>query len=163
MKNGTMCFLRVNDLTLLIYRDKGEVDMHNGWYVPPGGETERGERGLDCIIREFKEETGLALLDPKLKVIATFYNQGRVLGGKEWNPEDWCVEVYKAKNFRGTLSGGEPGARTYWIPNSDLANIKRIYPGDRKILELLDKRGVYEAIIQYDKEELVRFEYQRVF
>ena len=102
-----MCFLRNNKQTLFLYRNKGEGDIHNGWYVPPGGRTERGERGIECMVREFKEETGLILTNPKLRVIATFYNQGRILGGKE-NPEDWCVEVYEARDYTGELKEEHP-------------------------------------------------------
>ena len=160
MINATTCFLRNNQGTLLLYRNKGEGDIHHGWYVPPGGRTERGERGIDCMAREFREETGLTLINPKLRVIATFYNQGRILGGKE-NPEDWCVEVYEARDFEGKLKEEHPKAKPIWIKNSDLTNT-RMYPGDRKILELLSQEGVFEAVTQYDKEDLIRFESQRV-
>ena len=161
MMNATMCFLRNNDRTLLLYRNKGEGDIHHNYYVPPGGRTERGERGIDCIIREFKEETGLTLINPRLRVIATFYNQGRILGGKE-NPEDWCVEVYEAREFKGELIEEHPEAKPNWISDSNLANV-RMYQGDRRILELISQEGVFEVVTQYDKEELVRFESQRVF
>lgn len=128
--------------------------------MPPGGRTERGERGIDCMVREFREETGLTLTNPKLRVITTFYNQGRILGGKE-NPEDWCVEVYEANDYTGELKEEHPKAKPIWINDSDLAKI-RMYPGDKKILELLAHEGVFEAITQYDKEELIRFEHKRV-
>ena len=160
MLNATMCFLRHKGETLFLYRNRGEGDIHNGWYVPPGGQTERGERGIDCINREFPEETGLYLLGPKLKVIATFYNHGRILGGKE-NPEDWCAEVYTANDFTGTLKEEHPKAKPIWISDSDLEKIK-MYPGDRKIFELLGQKGILEAIVQYDKENLTRFESRRV-
>lgn len=38
----------------------------------------------------------------------------------------------------------------------------RMYPGDRKIFELISQEGVFEVVTQYDKEELVRFESRRV-
>jgi len=37
-----------------------------------------------------------------------------------------------------------------------------MYPGDRRILELFCQEGVYEVLIQYDKEDLIRFESQIV-
>jgi len=49
-----------------------------------------------------------------------------------------------------------------WISDSNLADI-RMYQGDRRILELISQEGVFEVVTQYDKEELVRFESQRVF
>ena len=36
-------------------------------YAPPGGKFESGESPLDCIIREFYEETGLTLINPRLQ------------------------------------------------------------------------------------------------
>ena len=152
--------MTVNEKTLFLYRNKGEGDIHHGWYVPPGGKTERDERGVDCIVREFKEETGLELVNPKLRVIATFYNQNRVLGGKE-NPEDWQGEVYEEREVKGELKEEGPKAKPSWINDSALENI-RMYPGDRKILELLAQEGVFEVLVQYDKEKLVRFGYQKV-
>ena len=160
MINAAMCFLRHNEKILLLYRNRGEEDIHNGYYVPLGGRTERGERGVDCIIREFREETGLTLINPQLRVIATFYNQGRILGGKE-NPEDWCVEVYETRGFRGELMEEHPKAKPHWIQDTNLNNV-RMYPGDRKILELLAQDGVFEIVTRYDKEDLISFESQRV-
>ena len=160
MIHATMGFLRSDGKTLFLYRNKGEGDIHNGWYVPPGGHIERGERGIDCVVREFREETGLNLIDARLRVISTFYNQGRLLGGKD-SPEDWNVEVYEATKFTGELREEHPKAKPFWIPDSEIATL-RMYPGDRKILELFSQEGVYEVLVQYSKEDVTRFEYKRV-
>ena len=159
MIHATLCFLRSEGKTLFLFRSK-EGDIHKGWHVPPGGKTERGERGVDCVVREFKEETGLTLINPKLRIIATFYNEGRVLGGKE-NPEDWKVEVYEAGEFSGQLKEEHPKAKLEWIEDKDLESIN-MYPGDRKIMELLREDGVFEVITQYSKENLIKFEHSRV-
>ena len=161
MINATACFLRNDGKTLLIYRNKGKEDIHNGLYVPPGGRTEIGERGIDCIVREFKEETGLYLINPKLKIIATFYNQGRILGGKE-NPEDWCVEFYEAREFDGKLKEEHPKAKPIWIEDTNLTRIS-MHQGDRKIFGLLSQEGIHEVLTKYEGEKLVRFEPSKVF
>ena len=163
MKNGTMCYLRRKRAkeTLFIHRTKGKKDIHDGFFVPPGGTTERGERGIDCIIREFEEETGLKLSNPKLKIIATFHNQGRILGGKK-NPEDWCVEIYSASNYSGILKSEHPKAEPIWIPDSKIRDIK-MYDADRKIFDLMFKPGVRELITEYSGEELIRFHHERVY
>ncbi len=160
MINGTMCFLRDGRDILLIHRHGGEGDIHHGYYVPPGGKTKRGETGIECIVREFEEETGLILIDPKLRVIVTFYNEGRILGGQE-NPEDWCVELYEANNFVGELRQEDDKSEPVWVSDSDLAKI-RTYPGDRKTIELLSQQGIYEVLVQYSREELISFEAERV-
>jgi len=160
MINATACYLRDGENVLLLNRNKGNEDIHNGLYVAPGGQTERGERGIDCMLREFEEETGLKLLDPKLRAIVTFFNQGRILGGKE-NPEDWCVEFYEANKFWGELKAENPKAIPMWIPKSELSNL-RMHEGDRRIIELLREDGIYEVITQYSGEKLTRFDSRRV-
>lgn len=93
---GTMCFLRVGGKTLLFFRNRGKGDLHQGYYAPPGGHINSGtkeryaKRGIDCIRREFQEETGLRVLNPRLRAIVTFDNFGRELGGKI-NPLHWKV------------------------------------------------------------------------
>ncbi len=160
MINATTCLLKYKGQTLFISRNKGVEDMHHGFHVPPGGKTKRGERGIDCVVREFKEETGLTLLHPRLRAIATFYNQGRILGGQE-NPEDWCVEIYEAHDYFGQTKEEHSKAKLIWIRDADLKTT-RMYPGDRKILELLAEEGVFEILTRYHKEELLTFEYTRV-
>jgi len=53
--NSTVCYLKKNNQILMLKFTKkwGQV------YAPPGGKFETGESPLACIIREFKEETGL--------------------------------------------------------------------------------------------------------
>ncbi|MFH1365583.1 MAG: NUDIX domain-containing protein [archaeon] len=161
MKNGTACFFREGNGTLFLYRHDGKEDLHNGFYVLPGGTIERGEIGLENIIREFKEETGWELINPKLKVIWTCYNKGRLLGGKT-DQEDWLVQVYTANQAKGILKA-EAGknAEPRWVFDSAMREIK-MYPGDRELLKILDKEGIFEAIQQYDGERLIRFNSKRV-
>lgn len=160
MINATMCLLRDEGRTLFIYRNSKEGDIHKGYYVLPGGQTERGERGIDCILREFKEETNLRLLEPRLRAIVTFYNKGRVLGGKK-DPEDWCVEVYEADKFEGELKAESPDAKPVWVKDSDLEKLA-MHQGDRKIFELLKQEGTFEVLVQYQNQDLIKFEYNIV-
>ena len=165
MKNDTMCYLRERGGILLLYRNGGKEDLHNGFYVPPGGGIKPGEIGIEGIIREFKEETGLKLMNPKLKFIVTFDNTGRLLGGRT-DREDHLVQTYVASIYNGDLKV-EKGKNAYpvWLPESDLlrANSKiKMYPGDRELLKLIDREGVFEVLQQYRWESLTRFKYERV-
>lgn len=157
---GTLCFLRVDGKTLYFYRERGEEDIHNGLYVPPGGHFNRGERGIDCAAREFLEETGLKVRNLKLRQIVTFFNQDRVLGGRMDRP-DWVVEVYEAKEFEGELKPERPGEKVVWVDDSSLDSLK-MHECDRKILGLLMKEGVYEVLVKYRGESLERFDSVRV-
>ena len=61
--NSTACYLKKDNKVLMIKFTKkwGQI------YAPPGGEFEIGESPLDCIIREFYEETGLTLINSNLQ------------------------------------------------------------------------------------------------
>jgi len=157
--NATACYLTSEGKTLFVYRNKAD-DQFKGWYFPPGGRTERGERGVDCVVREFREESGLELVNPKLKVIATFYNQGRNLKDKK-DQDDWRVEIYKANQFTGVLRKEHKNSKLIWVDNTDISNL-RVYPADRGIMKLLDKKGIFEVLAQYSGDKLVRFKYQSV-
>lgn len=141
-------------------RDRVASDIHSGLYVVPGGQTERGERGVDCVVREFEQETGLTLVNPRLRAIVTFYNEGRLLGGR-LNPDDWCVEVYTANSFTGSLKPESPQQLPIWVDSSNIPNLK-MHEGDRRILELLNMEGVYETIVRYEGTKLTTFESRRV-
>ena len=156
-----MTFLNKDSQTLFLYRNAGKEDMHDGWYLPPGGHTQRGETGLECAVREFKEETDLELINPRLRVITTFYNEGRLLGGKK-NAEDWCVEVYDADDYTGTLKAEHEKAQPVWVPDEKLSSLK-MYPGDRMVYNLMKEKGVWQALIQYNGEEMIRFDAKRVY
>jgi 8-oxo-dGTP diphosphatase len=157
--NGTLCFLKNKSKILFLYRGRKD-DMHGGFYIPPGGHTESGERGIDCIIREFRQETGLKLLDPKLRVIATFYNKDRILGGRE-DPEDWKVEVYDATRFEGKLKAEYKECPLLWVEESRMGEMN-MYPGDRRIYEVMKNEGIYEVRTKYSGKKLTGFKCARV-
>ena len=174
---GTACFLRKEETrkyrktllgflrkeeakkdrkTLLLYRNRGKNDMHQGHFVAPGGKVESGERSLDCIIREYKEETGLRIIVPKLKVIATICDKGK---------PDWLVNFYEASLFRGYLKTEHEKDKLVWVLESEILNPKskiKMYEGDRKLFNLIKGEGLFEVILKYDGEKLLHFNYQRV-
>lgn len=53
-----VCGLLVQENKLLLARHKAAFGDGNFW-MPPGGGLNYGEKVKDCLVREFKEETGL--------------------------------------------------------------------------------------------------------
>ena len=60
--NSTVCYLKKENKVLMINFTKKWRQV----YAPPGGKFETGESPLDCILREYYEETGLKLINPRL-------------------------------------------------------------------------------------------------
>lgn len=108
--NATVCYLKKDNKVLMIKFSKkwGQV------YAPPGGKFKKGESPLDCIIREYKEETGLTLLKPKLQGIS--YWQDSYEG---------IIFVYVANEFEGELTLNSSEGNLEWIDINDLVKIKQ--------------------------------------
>ena len=74
MRNTTICYIERDNKYLMLHRIKKDASVdpsHNKW-IGVGGKFEKDESPDECIIRETKEETGLELISPKLRGIATF-------------------------------------------------------------------------------------------
>ena len=100
----------------MVTDDKGNVLVQNrkdpNWpgIVFPGGHVEPGERFVDSIIREVREETGLTVLNPKL------------CGVKQFQTRDGCryiVFLVKADRYEGEMSSSDEG-EAFWLPRSEL-------------------------------------------
>jgi ADP-ribose pyrophosphatase YjhB (NUDIX family) len=55
--------------TLLLLR-RAKTGYMDGWYALPGGHLQRGERVVDCAIRELREETGIVVQPAELRSAA---------------------------------------------------------------------------------------------
>ena len=65
-------------------------------YAPPGGKFESDESPLDCVIREFYEETGLTLINPKLQGISYWHDsiEGIILATDEEKLKEVANEIH---------------------------------------------------------------------
>src|SRR5258708_38933602 len=113
MKLGTLCYIRQNDSTLLLYRNKKINDSMHGFWIGLGGhiEVDRGESPHECVIREVQEESGLSI-KPKLRGIITFKNV-------EPEVEDWYAYVFTAEDYTGEIKECSEG-KLEWIPDKKL-------------------------------------------
>lgn len=68
------------------------------WWVAPGGKMEQGETIRESVIREFREETGIYIKQPKLKGVFTF----NIKDGKDIVAE-WMMFSFKATEGDGHL------------------------------------------------------------
>ena len=108
--NSTACYLKKDNKVLMIKFNKkwGQV------YAPPGGKFESGETPLECIQREFYEETGLTLINPYLQGISYWKDT-----------QEGIIFIFVAEDFSGTLIEDSLEGKLEWIELDDLMKIKQ--------------------------------------
>jgi 8-oxo-dGTP diphosphatase len=147
MKLATLCYLKRDDHTLMLYRHR-EGDYHRGKWNGLGGKLEPGESPEDCVRREVKEESGLEVKVMRLKGVITF----PLFDGLD----DWYVFVYTVPGFGGEMVHSLEGA-LHWIPDDRLLELN-LWPGDRIFLPWLGAGRFFSAKFTYEEGRLVDHE-----
>ena len=128
MRNTTLCYLEQDGKYLMMHRIKKENDLNKDKWIGIGGKFEEGESPEECLLREFREETGLQLDTWSYRGIVTFVSDG-------WGTE--YMHLFQSTRFHGTLRECEEGTLE-WIGKKELL-LKDIWEGDKIFLRLLDE------------------------
>ncbi len=147
MKLATLCYIRKENKTLMLYRNKKENDYHEGKWNGLGGKFEPGESPEECAIREVKEESGLTVKSLKLKGIITF----PMFDTKE----DWYVFLYVIDEFEGELIDS-PEGKLEWIENDKLTELN-LWDGDQIFIPWLFEDKFFSAKFNYDNGKFVDY------
>jgi ADP-ribose pyrophosphatase YjhB (NUDIX family) len=90
-------------------------DPGAGLWSVPGGRVERGETDAEAVIREIREETGLAI------------KPGRLIGSVErpgTDPETvYAIRDYAAEVIGGTLAAGDDADDARWVTREELDDL----------------------------------------
>jgi len=144
---STLCYLVVDGRLLMLRREKEPFAHH---WTAPGGKIQPGETPRQAIEREVREETGLSIVEPKLKAICS------ETGGPDYN---WLLFIFRAETYRGRLEpGGEGELR--WLPLFEI-DAWKLPSVDRRILPLIldDAPEPYFIRVVYDaNHDVARFE-----
>ena len=145
--NSTVCYLKKDNKVLMIKFSKKWGNV----YAPPGGKFEKGESPLDCITREFKEETGLTLVNPKLQGIS--YWQDSFEG---------IIFVYTAEDYKGKLTLTSEEGNLEWIKIEELLNIKQ-FEQNEKFTPYLFKNELFEGkFLLDDKCKVINYKIRNI-
>jgi 8-oxo-dGTP diphosphatase len=144
---ATLCYVRQNGCTLMVYRDKKPNDIHEGKWNGLGGKFEPGESPEECVRREVLEESGLCIRDPKLHGLLMFPN---------FKDNDWYVFVFTAREFEGELIDS-PEGRLEWIADTKLTSLN-LWESDRIFFPWLEKDGFFSAKFIYENDRMQNYE-----
>jgi 8-oxo-dGTP diphosphatase len=113
---------------LLIKRGR---DPYKGAYALPGGFLEYGERAEDCIVREVREETGLAT--EVVDLVGLYSDPDRDPRGH------FVTAVYHLRAVGGRLRAGDDAESAEWVPMDRLPRFA--FDHDKVVKDFLRKRG----------------------
>ena len=141
-----LVYLKSHGKVLLIRKAKGR--LHEGEWIGLGGKLELGEDPVSSAVREFHEESGLTLEDPKLR--GTFI----------WIDEVRCgiVHIVTGTRWSGALSESEEG-ELRWHSIQDLSTLEGLAKHQRFFLDrvLLDDDHFYSAVMVYRNNKMVKY------
>ena len=124
----TLGYIETRESYLMLHRVKKEQDVNEGKWIGIGGKFEYGESPEECMIREAKEETGLAVTSMKFRGILTFICDKQ-------DPEYICL--YTIDGFSGQLKECDEG-ELLWVPKDEIFGLN-LWEGDRIFFDLLQK------------------------
>lgn len=155
---ATLRYIRTRGKTLMVHRNRKEVDIHKGFYVAPGGKIEPEDEG--SLHNTMLRETGLTPKGYELKGTLTFVNDERVFSdattARTWGKR-WQVALYVASDYEGELLGQGTEGDLEWIIDGDLKDLP-MHEGDRVFTPWLEKQGYFVATFFYDDERVRKLE-----
>ncbi len=126
MKNTTLCYIEDGSRYLMLHRVKKERDENKDKWIGIGGKFEEGESPEDCVLREVREETGLALTAYRYRGIVTFVSN-------VWGTE--YMHLFTADAWTGEVRECDEGELA-WVEKQAVQALP-IWPGDKIFLRLL--------------------------
>lgn len=143
---ATLCYVKHNGCTLMVHRNKKANDIHEGKWNGLGGKFEAGESPEECVIREVREESGLAIRDPKLCGLLMF---------PKFKGNDWYVFVFTARAFTGDLIDS-PEGRLEWIADQDVPALN-LWESDHIFMPWIARGDFFSAKFDYTGERLTKY------
>ncbi|MEK5337756.1 8-oxo-dGTP diphosphatase [Bacillus sp. FSL M8-0166] len=147
MQRVTNCVLHHEDQVLLLQKPR------RGWWVAPGGKMESGESVKDSVVREYREETGIYILNPQLKGVFTF-----IIKEGDQIVQEWMMFTFMADSFTGkNVTESEEGILK-WHDVKDVPHLP-VAPGDSHILDFMLKgKGLLHGTFTYTPDfELIAY------
>ena len=145
---ATLCYVKHNDKTLMVHRNKKPNDIHEGKWNGLGGKVEAGETPEECIKREVEEESGLVIHKPRLHGLLMF---------PKFKGNDWYVFVFTATEFEGELIESSPEGRLEWIEDEELTSLN-LWESDHIFLPWLKEPKFFSAKFEYEGDVMQRYD-----
>lgn len=142
---STLCYIEKDGCWLMLHRVKKKNDVNHDKWIGVGGKFEEGESPEDCLLREVREETGLALTEYRFRGLVTFVSNEA--------PTEY-MHLFTASGYNGMLRDCDEGTLE-WVPIGQVESLP-LWQGDKIFLELLRREDEFFSLkLRYDGDTLV--------
>ena len=146
MRETTLCYIERDGQYLMLHRVKKRNDPNHAKWIGVGGGIEPGETPDECLVREVREETGLALTAYQARGVIDFINDAC---------EDERMHLYTADGFFGELIACDEGVLE-WVDIDRVPELP-LWEGDRIFLRLLCAGAPFFCLrLEYHGDALLR-------
>ena len=111
------------------------------------GKFEPGESPEECVVREVREESGLEIVNPRLRGLVMFPG---------FKGDDWYVFVFTTQEFSGELKENSEGYLK-WIPDEELESLP-VWPSGHIFFQWMQEEKFFSAKFVYVGEEMKGYE-----
>ena len=151
-KIATICYSENGGHFLFLLRKK---EPFAGYLVPPGGHVEKDEDVESATKREFFEETGLEIVDLKLKMVTS------EIGPEHYN---WILFIFTGKTNGSDFVESDEG-KLFWVKKDEILRAN-LSPIDKLLVPyILDgTNDVWKAQIEYNvNREVVYWKVEKLY
>ena len=134
----------INDNKVIVIKYKTNKNMN--YYDIPGGKIEENESAINASIREFKEETGIEIINQKYK--------GNVI--VEYPNMIFDFDIYLVNDYKGNPKEFEENY-SMWISIEDLLKENKKFPSV-EIIKHLDGNNINLKIYSDDNHNILNIE-----
>ena len=134
--------IKDNNVVVIKYKTERDFD----YYDIPGGKIEDNELPVETSIREFKEETGIQIVDQQ-------YKENVIL---EYPNRIFDFEIYKVNKYVGNLSDFEEND-SMWIDIDELLKIDKKF-ASVEILRYINQDNIKLKIYSDEKQNIIKVE-----
>jgi len=145
---ATLCYIKHDGKTLMVYRNKKPNDIHEGKWNGLGGKFEAGETPEMCIKREVEEEAGLVIQNPRLHGLLMFPN---------FKNNDWYVFVFTATEFEGELLESSPEGTLEWVDDEKLTELN-LWESDHIFFPWIEAGKFFSAKFDYEGDKMLGYD-----